>query len=137
MMLSAGFNGDAYRSPIETPAPISFAFWLQPDSLIGLGCIDDSSRHTFACAIHRLMLDGVLLEASSSHLFSPLYRLRTSRYCRGDAVTPCIWGEGLPPSRSSSCQGSMTLPSVPEYCYSFRMNESHQSRCTGTFKLIG
>jgi hypothetical protein len=45
------------------------------------------------------MLDGIPVEATSYHLFTPLYGLRTSRYRRGDAVTPCIWGEGLPPSR--------------------------------------
>jgi hypothetical protein len=59
MVLSAGFSGDAYRSRIETPAPISFAFWLQPDSLIWLVSNHDSSRYTFAFAIHRFMLDGM------------------------------------------------------------------------------
>jgi hypothetical protein len=43
MVLSAGFSGDAYRSRIDTPAPISLAFWLQPISLIWLVTIHDGS----------------------------------------------------------------------------------------------
>jgi hypothetical protein len=135
MMLSTGFSGSAYGSWIDRP-PLSFAFWLQPISLIWLVCIHDSSRYTFAFAIHRLMLDGILDKASSDRLFTPLYRLMTSRYCRGDAVPPALGERDLHPHDDQVVK-VQTLPPVPEYCYSFRMNESHQPWCSGRLRDLG
>ena len=129
MMLSTGFNGSAYGSYYHRP-PLSFAFWLQPDSLIWLVYIYDSSRYTFAFAIHRLMLDGILDKASSYRLLIPLYGLMTSRYRRDHAVTPALGERDLHPHNDQVVE-VQTSPSVPEYCYSFRMNESHENGWNG------
>ncbi|WP_226592137.1 hypothetical protein [Microseira wollei] len=61
------------------------------------------------------------------HLFTPLYGLMASRYLWGNALTPAP-GEKDFHLHGYQVVKVLTLPSVPEYCYSFRMNESHTLR---------
>jgi hypothetical protein len=79
------------------------------------------------------MLDGILDKASSDRLLIPLYGLRTSRYRRDHAVTPALGERDFHPHDDQVVE-VQTSPSVPEYHYSFRMNESHRSKCSGRNK---
>jgi hypothetical protein len=59
------------------------------------------------------MLGGHQMRLPACRLFTPLYRLRTSRYCRGDAVTPALGERDLHPHGNQVVK-VQTLPSVPE-----------------------
>ena len=86
--------------------PLSFAFWLQPNSLIWLGSIHDTSTTSSLALSIDSCLAGLPDKASSYRLFISLYGLMTSRYRRDDAVTTCTCRKGLAPSRLFSCRGS-------------------------------
>ena len=61
-------------------------------------------------AIDRLMLDGILDQASSDRLLIPLDGLRTSRYRRDHAVTPALGERDLHPHDDQGVK-VQTLPS--------------------------
>jgi hypothetical protein len=73
------------------------------------------------------MLDDNQMRLPVLRLLIPLYGLKTTRYRRDHAVTPAL-GEKDLHLHDDSVVKVQTLPSVPEYCYPFRMNESHTSR---------
>src|ERR1043166_5037238 len=56
------------------------------------------AHHTFACAVHRCLLDGIPGERLPGSAVYPRFRpLRTSRGPGGYAVTPAPGGRGLHP----------------------------------------
>jgi hypothetical protein len=57
-VLSTGFLGSADRSVSKAAGAISCAFWLQRISLLRWFAFT-MAHHTFACAAHRCLLDGI------------------------------------------------------------------------------
>ena len=58
MLITPGLVGMHAGRNCNRP-PLSVAFWLQPISLIGLGCTHDSADTASMNAIHKLVLDGM------------------------------------------------------------------------------
>jgi hypothetical protein len=96
-VLSTGFRGSAYRSVMPAAGAPSCAFWLQRVSLVRWVVLT-MAHHTFACAAHRCLLDGIPGVRLPGSAFYPRFRpLRTSRRSGGYAVTPAPGGRDLHP----------------------------------------
>ena len=79
------------------PAPYPVPFWLQRVSLLRWVVLT-MAHHTFACAAHRCLLDGIPGVRLPGSAVSPRFRpLRTSRGSGGYAVTPAPGGRDLHP----------------------------------------
>src|SRR4029450_7454380 len=82
---------------IRLPAPYPVPFWLQRVSLLRWVTLT-MAHHTFACAVHRCLLDGIPGERLPGSAVYPRFRpLRTSRRSGGYAVTPAPGGRGFHP----------------------------------------
>src|ERR671936_2491764 len=82
---------------IRLPAPYPVPFWLQRVSLLRWVMVT-MAHHTFACAVHRCLLDGIPGERLPGSAVYPRFRpLRTSRRPGGYAVTPAPGGRDLHP----------------------------------------
>src|SRR5919199_6309970 len=70
-------------------------------SSVSASCAGSQSRwlnHTFACAVHRCLLDGIPgMRLPGSAVYPRFSPLRTSRWAGGYAVTPALGGRGLHP----------------------------------------
>jgi hypothetical protein len=96
-VLSTGFLGSADRSVSKAAGAISCAFWLQRISLLRWFAFT-MAYHTFACAAHRCVLDGIPgLRLPGSAVYPRFKPLRTSRGPGGYAVTPAPGGRDLHP----------------------------------------
>jgi len=72
---------------LGTADPLSFAFWLQPISLIWLVKCDDSSFTPSLSLLMGSCSKGTALGLQFCPLFTPLQALMASREPGGDAVT--------------------------------------------------
>src|SRR5262249_23724814 len=82
---------------MRLPAPYPVPFWLQRVSLLRWVTLT-MAHHTFACAVHRCLLDGIPGERLPGSAVYPRFRLlRTSRRSGGYAVTPAPGGRGFHP----------------------------------------
>ena len=82
---------------MRLPAPYPVPFWLQRVSLLRWVTLT-MAHHTFACAVHRCLLDGIPGERLPGSAVYPRFRpLRTSRRSGGYAVTPAPGGEDFHP----------------------------------------
>jgi hypothetical protein len=90
---SAVLTGQYFRLPAPYPVPFG--------SSASASCAGSFSRwlnHTFACAAHRCLLDGIPGLRLPGSAFYPRFRpLRTSRGSGGYACTPAPGGRGLHP----------------------------------------
>ena len=92
-----GFCGSACRSGDSAADALSYAFWLQRVSLLRWVMVT-MAHHTFACAAHRCVLDGIPRSRLLGSAVYPRFRpLRTSRRSGGYAVTPAPGGRGFHP----------------------------------------
>jgi hypothetical protein len=90
---SAVHTGQCGRLPAPYPVP----FWLQRVSLLRWVSFT-MAHHTFACAAHRCVLDGIPGLRLPGSAVSPRFKpLRTSRGPGGYAVTPAPGGRDLHP----------------------------------------
>lgn len=136
-MLSAGFIGNAYWSPTYRQ-PLILAFWPQPVNLPVRRCgwlfhINDSFfLHTSSLSLSIACCStGIPGWVPGYRLFAPLYggptyRLRTSRYRRGDAVTPASGERDSHPHEYPVVKGVSPLCHPSLISQSFRVNESHK-----------
>src|SRR5687768_18220789 len=105
---------------IRLPAPYPVPFWLQRISLLRWFMVT-MAQHTFACATHRCLLDGIPgLRLPGSAVYPRFRPLRTSRGPGGYAFTPAPGGRGLHPHGELSYEGNLHLAVCPEVNTSFR-----------------
>lgn len=102
------------------PAPYPLPFWLQRFSLLRWVYVT-MAPHTFACAVHRCLLDGILgLRLPRSAVYPRFRPLRTSRRSGGYAFTPAPGGRGLHPHGKLSYKVKHHLAVYPEDTSSFQ-----------------
>jgi hypothetical protein len=115
--LSAVQTGQYRRLPAPYPVPFG--------SSASASCAGSRSRwlsHTFACAAHRCLLDGIPGVRLPGSAVYPRFRpLRTSRRPGGYAVTPAPGGRGLHPHGKLSYKVHYYLAVYPEASASFRL----------------
>ena len=99
--LSAVQTGQ-YRG-MPAPYPVPFG------SSASASCAGSRSRwlnHTFACAAHRCLLDGIPgCEASRVRRLSPLQTVEDQSQAWGIRCHSCTWREGFAPSWKTELQG--------------------------------
>jgi hypothetical protein len=96
-VFSTGFVSSAYRSVTSAAGAVSLPFWLQRCSLFRWVYFT-MALHTFACAAHRCLLDGIPgLRLPGSAVYPRFRPLRTSRRLGGYVFTPAPGGRGLHP----------------------------------------
>src|SRR6516164_5618610 len=102
------------------PAPYPVPFWLQRVSLLRWFAFT-MAQHTFACATHRCLLDGIPGLRLPGSAVEPRFKpLRTSRELGGYAVTPAPGGRDLHPHEALSYEVHKHLAICPEARASFR-----------------
>src|SRR5215467_8136431 len=104
------------RLPVPYPVP----FWLQRVSLLRWVTFT-MAHHTFACAVHRCLRDGIPGVRLPGSAVYPRFRpLRTSRRAGGYAVTPAPGGRDSHPHGKLSYKVHTSLAVYPEASASFR-----------------
>ncbi|CAN5270568.1 hypothetical protein BH09BAC4_BH09BAC4_07270 [soil metagenome] len=107
-------------------SPLSLPFWPQPINPRGLFHNNDSS-HTPSLSLSIVSCStGIPGWVPSYRLFTPLYGLRTSRYRRGDAVTPASGERDSHPHEYLVVKGVSPLCHPSLISQSIRVNESHK-----------
>jgi hypothetical protein len=95
---------------LRLPAPYPVPFWLQRISLLHWVMVT-MAHYTFACAVHRCLLDGIPdLRLPGSAVYPRFRPLRTSRRPGGYAVTPAPGGVGIELRRA---RRESTFPQAP------------------------
>jgi hypothetical protein len=114
--LLAGQTGQCLWMPAPYPLPC----WLQRLSLLRWVYVT-MAPHTFACAVHRCLRDGIRGLRLPRSAVSPRFRpLRTSRRSGGYAFTSAPGGRGLHPHGTLRYQVERHLAVYPEDVSSFR-----------------
>ena len=120
-VLSTGFLGSACRSVSKAAGALSCAILAPARQPLALVRPSRWLNHTFACAAHRCLLDGIPRVRLPGSAVYPRFRpLRTSRRPGGYAVTPAPGGRDLHPHGELSYKVDHHLVVCPEAKASFR-----------------
>src|SRR5919204_521554 len=120
-VLSTGFLGSACRSVSKAAGAVSCALLAPARQPLALVRPSRWLIHTFACAAHRCLLDGIPgLRLPGSAVYPRFRLLRTSRRPGGYAVTPAPGGRDLHPHGKLSYKVNNYLAVYPEASASFR-----------------
>lgn len=95
-------------------------------------CAGSQSRwlnHTFACAVHRCLLDGIPGVRLPGSAVSPLQPLENQSLGWGIRCHSCTWREGLAPSWKAELRGSSSPRGLPGNQSSLSTNGSYFNSC--------